>query len=597
MKALHKSGVWLMCVIVLACTITVIRTPAANAATVVQVDTVAEIQAALRDASPGDVIHVAPGTYELAAVSTVGIRPAYYYSESSGTAAAPITLQSADPANPAILKGGSIHSPGYTLYLTGDYWIVKDITITHGQKGIVLDHANYTHLNGVTVRHVGQEGIHIRDGSSNTVIENSIVDETGATGSATDKGFAEGIYIGSDRSVWDVNEGMPGSSAGAGQGYDRAVHHTIVRNNIIGPGVAAEALDIKEGTSDTLIEDNLFLGAGIAGAAYNFADSFIDVKGVNVTIRNNMGYRQNNTGIKADIAEVNRTSSSPWCPAGETSNQSLGNTNDGNTYTNNLFFAGDPPAAWDRQEPTVPSGLTAAATSSSAIALSWSASSDNIGVAGYRIYRNGVQFATTSLTSYTDTGLSSSTVYTYTVKAYDAFNNGSESSLAASATTLSSGGGEGTPSTLKIQYEDGDGMAGNNAIKPFLRIVNTGMSAVPLNELTIRYYFKREASVSQNLTIDYAVAGKTNLSGSFYTMGSPTATADAYLELGFLPAAGNVAALGDTGVMKIRINNSDWSNFNESNDYSYAPALTSFSDHDKITLYHNGILVWGIEPK
>ncbi|REK77015.1 cellulose binding domain-containing protein [Paenibacillus paeoniae] len=595
MKVLLRLSLWLLSMVVVIGTIAIVRTPTADAATIVTVNTVAEIQYALQHASPGDVIDVAPGTYELSTVSTVGIRPAYYYSGANGTAAAPITLQSADPANPAILKGGSISSPGYTLYLTGDHWIVKNMTITHGQKGIVLDNANYAHLNGVTVRHVGQEGIHIRDGSSYAIIENSIVDQTGATGNATDKGFAEGIYIGSDRSVWDVNEGMPGSSVGSGQGYNRAVWHTIVRNNIIGPAVAAEPIDIKEGTSHTLIEDNLFLGAGIAGAGFNFADSFIDVKGVHVTIRNNIGYRQNNTGITADIAEVNRTSSSPWCPASETSNQSLGDTSDGNTYTNNQFFAGHPPVSWDRQAPTVPGSLTATATSSSAIALTWSASTDNVGVAGYRLYRNGVQFATTNTTSYSDTGLSSSTSYTYTVKAYDAFNNVSASSTSVSATTLSSGGGGGTTS-LKIQYKDGDGVVGNNAIKPFLKIVNTGTTPIPLSELTVRYYFKREAAVAQNFTIDYAVIGKTNLTGVFYTMGSPIATADAYLELGFLAAAGNVAASSDTGDIRIRINNSNWSNFNEANDYSYAPSLTSFADHNKITLYHNGSLVWGIEP-
>jgi len=593
-KILHRIMIGLLGLVLILGTFTV-HTPESKAAAVIQVDTVSGIRAALQQAVPGDVILVAPGTYELTTASAIGIRPAYYYSGASGTAAAPITLQSANPANPAVLKGGSISSPGYTLYLTGDHWNINNITITHGQKGIVLDNANYVHLNGVTVRHVGQEGIHVRDGSSYAIIENSVVDETGATGNATDKGFAEGIYIGSDRSVWDVNEGMPGSSVGPGQGYNRAVLHTIVRNNVIGPAVAAEPLDIKEGTSHTLIEDNLFLGAGIAGAGFNFADSFIDVKGVNVTIRNNIGYRQNNTGITADIAEVNRTSSSPWCPANETSNQSLGDTSDGNTYTNNQFFAGHPPVSWDRQAPTVPGGLSAAASSSSAITLAWSASSDNVGVIGYRIYRNGLQFATTNTTSFTDTGLSSSTSYTYTVRAYDAFNNVSASSAAASATTLSSGGGGGS-SSLKIQYEDGDGVVGNNAIKPFLKIVNTGTVSIPLSELTVRYYYKREAAVAQNLTIDYAVIGKTNITGSFYTMGSPTSTADAYLELGFLTGAGSIAASGDTGVIKVRINNSNWSNFNEANDYSYAPSLTSFADHDKITLYHNGVLVWGIEP-
>ena len=53
--------------------------------------------------------------------------------------------------------------------------------------------------------------------------------------------------------------------------------------------------------------------------------------------------------------------------------------------------------------------------STSQINLSWNASSDNIGVTGYRIYRDSTQIATTSNTTYQDTGLSSSTTYSYTV--------------------------------------------------------------------------------------------------------------------------------------------------------------------------------------
>ncbi|HZG56038.1 discoidin domain-containing protein [Paenibacillus sp.] len=325
------------------------RAEAAN----VYVDTVAEIQAALTSAQPGDTILVAPGTYEDPTADTVGLRSAYFYSTVDGTSSAPITIRSQDPANPAILKGGDIAQIGYTLYITGDYWRIEDIHVTHGQKGIILDNSNHTVIDGARVYHTGQEAIHVRDGSSNVIIENSFVDDTGATLDATDMGFAEGIYIGSDRSTWDVNEGQSGSSVEPGYGYDRMVMNTIVRNNTTGSLVRAEPMDIKEGAGGTLVEGNTFLGGGIVGDTYNFADSFIDVKGYNTTIRNNVFYRQNNSNIDNDIAEVNRTSTNPWCPSNETSNQSLTNTGDGNTYTNNTFHAGDPPPG---EEPPPPTG-------------------------------------------------------------------------------------------------------------------------------------------------------------------------------------------------------------------------------------------------
>jgi chitodextrinase len=89
----------------------------------------------------------------------------------------------------------------------------------------------------------------------------------------------------------------------------------------------------------------------------------------------------------------------------------------------------------DTTPPTVPTGLTAAAISSTQINLSWTASTDNVGVTGYRIYRNGGQITTTSGTSYQDAGRSPSTTYTYRVAAYDAAGNLSAQSSQASATT------------------------------------------------------------------------------------------------------------------------------------------------------------------
>ena len=89
----------------------------------------------------------------------------------------------------------------------------------------------------------------------------------------------------------------------------------------------------------------------------------------------------------------------------------------------------------DTTPPSIPSNLSATAVSSSAINLSWTASTDNVGVTGYKVYRGGVQVGTSATNSYSDTGLSASTAYTYTVSAYDAAGNNSAQSSSASATT------------------------------------------------------------------------------------------------------------------------------------------------------------------
>src|SRR5262249_10340898 len=90
------------------------------------------------------------------------------------------------------------------------------------------------------------------------------------------------------------------------------------------------------------------------------------------------------------------------------------------------FIAQVSPA--DTVPPSVPQNLTATAVSSSQINLSWNASTDNVGVTGYRIYRGDARIATTASTQYSVTGLLPSTVYSFRVVAYDAAGNVSKSS-------------------------------------------------------------------------------------------------------------------------------------------------------------------------
>jgi hypothetical protein len=101
----------------------------------------------------------------------------------------------------------------------------------------------------------------------------------------------------------------------------------------------------------------------------------------------------------------------------------------------------------DTIPPSVPSGLTATAVSSSQINLSWTASTDNVGVTGYNVFRGGTKIGTSPNTSYQDGGLAASTSFTYNVAAFDAAGNTSAQSTGASATTQASSGG-GIPSAL-----------------------------------------------------------------------------------------------------------------------------------------------------
>src|SRR5207302_535458 len=106
----------------------------------------------------------------------------------------------------------------------------------------------------------------------------------------------------------------------------------------------------------------------------------------------------------------------------------------GNISPNSTSVSITTESAADTMPPTVPTGLTAAAAGSNGAKLGWSASTDDVGVTGYIVRRNGVQVATAATTSFADTGLSAATTYSYTVAARDAAGNISPNSASVSIT-------------------------------------------------------------------------------------------------------------------------------------------------------------------
>ena len=252
---------------------------AAGVLRVVEVSSTAALMTALLGASPGDDIVVAPGTYT-GSTSLSGNAGAYFFSGVDGTADNPITVESADVANEAILQGATTGS-NYVLYITGDHWNVKNLKITTGKKGIMLDNASHTQLTGCEIYNIGEEGLHFRDGSSDGLVEHCNIHDTGVV----TPGFGEGVYVGSDELKWRANGGD----------FDPATDRITIRGSTIGPNVAAESVDIKEGSTGTIVEGCNLLGTGISGA--NSADSFIDVKGNGDIIRDNTASRQGNAII------------------------------------------------------------------------------------------------------------------------------------------------------------------------------------------------------------------------------------------------------------------------------------------------------------
>jgi hypothetical protein len=215
------------------------------------------LEQALASAQPGTVIRLEDGRYE-----------GKFVAKTPGTQQQPVFLCG---GSGAVLDGGGIKK-GYALHLDGaSWWRVVGLTVTNSQKGVVADKVQHALIQGLTVDQIGDEAIHLRDFSSDNVVQGNTVSNTGLR---RDK-FGEGIYIGSAVSNWPTNSG------GKPDNSDR----NIIRGNTI-TATTAEAIDIKEGTTGGIVAGNTFDGSKQSGS-HN--DSWIDVKGNGWVIEGNTG--------------------------------------------------------------------------------------------------------------------------------------------------------------------------------------------------------------------------------------------------------------------------------------------------------------------
>ncbi|MCH7679489.1 PKD domain-containing protein, partial [candidate division KSB1 bacterium] len=149
----------------------------------------------------------------------------------------------------------------------------------------------------------------------------------------------------------------------------------------------------------------------------------------------------------------------------------------------------------DNTEPTIPTKLTATAVSADQIDLAWDESADNIGVAGYNLYRDGVYLVSTTSLNYSDTGLNASTQYCYTVSAVDAAGNESIQSQQACATTLES-------NTMHVENISIDYLATGPWNKYTPSVLIYDMTSQPVGNATVTGEWSGALSGTDSITTD-----------------------------------------------------------------------------------------------
>ena len=272
---------------------------------------------AMQNAQAGDEIIIASGTYiknnkfnpDIFSHLTIATR---FYAQANGQSNQPITLRGEDAQNPPILQGPEGVYDGYVMEVTGDYWIIKDLKLKSGSKGLMLDNANHTQIVNVEVYDIAQEGIHVRDGSSETIIENCYLHDLGIEQPEN----GEGLYIGSDRKEHNGN-------------FNPYCNNTKVINCTFGPNVSAEGIDVKEEVDGVIIKECDFFSAGIVGDDRN--DAFIDLKGINSFVYDNT-FNVDGPGINAGIDVIEREAKS--------GNPALVKTGYRNAIFDNIFNLG-----------------------------------------------------------------------------------------------------------------------------------------------------------------------------------------------------------------------------------------------------------------
>lgn len=266
-----------------------------------------------------------------------------------------------------------------------------------------------------------------------------------------------------------------------------------------------------------------------------------------------------NLGSATGLTAVFNNGSGTWDNKGGL-NYSLGTGI--SSVENGGVATGVNPCNVDTAAPTVPTALTGAALDSNTVSLSWTGSTDNVGVLGYRVYRNAALIATvTSGLNYTDNTAAASTTYSYTVSAYDAAGNASTQSLAKSVTT---------PAKVDIQAPT----------------VPTGLSssAVTATALTIAWVASTDdVGVASYLVLRNGVQIASTAATSYNDTGLSASTSYSYT-IKAQDAAGNTSvasaakavsttAVGGNSATVFYKNTSNWSTVN----IHYAPTAGNWT--------------------
>ncbi len=164
-----------------------------------------------------------------------------------------------------------------------------------------------------------------------------------------------------------------------------------------------------------------------------------------------------------------------------------------------------------------------------------------------------------------------------------------------SSTATQAPGPTSISGSMKLELYNNNTSATNNSISMSIRITNTGSSNLDLSYAKMRYYYSTDDTGSQSAEVNYAGVGLANVTANTASLSPAYTNSDYYAEIGFSSDAGYLSP-GVSTLMMVNIRNPNWSNYTQTNDYSFNSSASTYTASNYVTGYINNTLVWGIEP-
>ena len=217
------------------------------------VSTVTELQEAMK--SPANLDEIIIDTSEndsdelyfgVASVDTSGHDGAHFYAGELPEGFEKVVVRG--DGGDVTLSGDDVDANA-VLLVEGDNWEIRSVTLTGARNGVVLNGANNTFLSGISIEDVGERGLYMYNGSSNNVISNSSIFNTGMSLSGeTVESQGEAIVVGE---AVDDTTGFLFSD------------NNYISNMVFGTDILTESVDVNKGATNTKINHSLFVTAGI----------------------------------------------------------------------------------------------------------------------------------------------------------------------------------------------------------------------------------------------------------------------------------------------------------------------------------------------